>query len=72
MAYLNAHTSVLTTIEDTGVFDDATEQAASAAVEEFKAAFRTEDGKLLQPPVDAAKVNKDDIEQAQIVTGRRK
>ncbi|MCL2316413.1 MAG: F0F1 ATP synthase subunit alpha [Actinomycetia bacterium] len=71
MAYLTANTTVLSTIAETGAFDDATEQAASDAIEAFKKTFRTDDGKLLEPPRDARDVGDEDIEQEQIVTGRR-
>jgi len=69
--YVGSHLDVFDTIDKTGLFGDATEQALIGAIDTFKAGFRTSDGRLLSEVNAAPTVSQDDINQAQIVAGKR-
>jgi F-type H+-transporting ATPase subunit alpha len=70
-AYLARETPILITIAETGQLDADTEKALEAALEAFKATFRTTDGRLLGTEEAPPEVSDTDINQAQIVAGKR-
>ena len=71
LEYVGNNLTVFDAIDTTGQFTDETEQALIGAIDQFKATFRTSDGRLLSDMAQAAPVNREDINQAQIVTGKR-
>jgi len=71
LEYVGQNLDVFATIESTKLFDDATEQALIDAIGKFKATFRTSDGRLLSELAESAPVERDAIDQAKIVTGKR-
>jgi len=71
LEYVGANLDVFDTIDKTGQFSDDTEQALIDAIGKFKPTFRTGDGKLLAELQQAAPVDKKDINQAQIVAGKK-
>jgi F-type H+-transporting ATPase subunit alpha len=69
-SYLANTTPILTTIAETLKIDDDTETALDAAIAAFKMTFRLSDGRLLGA-AEADEVVDEDIDQAQIVAGKR-
>ena len=69
--YAGTKTDVLAQIDATGLFTDESEKALISAIDTFKQTFRTSDGRLLSQLVDAQQVDRGNIDQAQIVTGKR-
>jgi len=72
--YLARNTKVLDTLRETNVLDDDTTAALGEAVDKFKLEFQTGEGK---PLISAGtevfeEIEPEDIEQAQIVKGKRK
>jgi F-type H+-transporting ATPase subunit alpha len=72
--YLARNTKVLDTLRETNVLDDDTTKALGEAVDKFKLEFQTGEGK---PLISAGKevfeeIEPEEIEQAQIVKGKRK
>jgi F-type H+-transporting ATPase subunit alpha len=72
--YLARNTKVLDTLRDTNVLDDDTTAALAEAVDKFKLEFQTGEGKpLLSAGTEVfEEIEPEDIEQAQIVKGKRK
>ncbi|MFC8191803.1 F0F1 ATP synthase subunit alpha [Cellulomonas sp. NPDC057328] len=69
LEHLRRNSDVLTTIASTGKLDDATVDALSAAIDEFRLGFLTADG---SPLVGEAEDDADvDVEQEQIVRQKR-
>lgn len=69
LEHLRRNTDVLTTIASTGKLDDATVEALSAAIDQFRLGFLTADG---SPLVGDAEDDADvDVEQEQIVRQKR-
>jgi F-type H+-transporting ATPase subunit alpha len=68
--YLATTTPILDTISETLKIEDDTETSLDAAIAAFKKTFRLSDGRLLGA-VEAEEVADEDIDQAQIVTGKR-
>ena len=62
----------LTTITETKVFDDDTKKAIDVELTKFKKTFRTSGGQLLETLQAPTKVEDEDIQQAKIVTEKRK
>jgi len=71
LAYLGRNTEILTTLRDTNVLDDDTAAALDAAVDKFSLEFVTGDGKTLAGKEQFKEVEAEDINQEQIVKGRR-
>ena len=71
LAYLGRNTEILTTLRDTNVLDDDTAAALDAAVDKFSLEFVTGDGKTLAGKEQFKEVEAEDINQEQIVKGKR-
>ncbi len=69
LGYLRANTSVLQTIRETLLFDDDTQAAARAGIEDFKQLFRTSEGKPLPEYEEGGRLAKEDIHQEEIQAG---
>ena len=72
LTQLGAQTPTLTTITETKVFDDDTKKAIDVELTKFKKTFRTSGGQLLETLQAPTKVEDEDIQQAKIVTEKRK
>ncbi|MFW6598572.1 F0F1 ATP synthase subunit alpha [Propionibacteriaceae bacterium Y2011] len=71
--HLRRNSKTLPTILETGKFDDDTEAALRTEIDDFKRGFQTSDGKLLQAGREEhAPLADEDVEQAQIVTQKRR
>lgn len=71
LEYLRSHSNVLTTIRETGKFDDEAKDAAAAAFEEVKKGFKTSDGKMLAGHEEFSPMADEDIDQAKIVRAKK-
>ena len=71
LEHLRHNSSVLTTIAETGKFDEDTEQALVAEIDKFKQGFQTSDGKLLAGREEAEAMDTDDVDQEKIVKQKR-
>ncbi|MVA76045.1 F0F1 ATP synthase subunit alpha [Auraticoccus sp. F435] len=71
LEHLRHSSGVLQTIRETQKFDDDTAAALEAEITKFKQGFQTSDGKLLVGNERAEAIEEEDIEQAQIVKGKR-
>jgi len=71
--HLRHHTKLLTTIGETGAWDDDTAKAVGDAIDSFKQDFTTGDGKpLVSGDPAAAPIESGDLEAEQIVVGRKR
>ncbi|MES6498794.1 F0F1 ATP synthase subunit alpha [Cutibacterium acnes] len=71
LEHLRSHSNVLTTIRETGKFDDEAKDAAAAAFEEVKKGFKTSDGKMLAGHEEFSPMADEDIDQAKIVRAKK-
>ncbi len=71
LEYLRHSSPVLQTIRETQKFDDDTAAALKNDIASFKQGFQTSDGKLLVGQERAEAIEDEDIEQTQIVKGKR-
>ena len=62
---------MLTTIRETGKFDDEAKDTAAAAFEEVKKGFKTSDGKMLAGHEEFSPMADEDIAQAKIVRAKK-
>ncbi|PZE28861.1 MULTISPECIES: F0F1 ATP synthase subunit alpha [unclassified Curtobacterium] len=71
--HLKRNTSILDTLRETNVLDDDTISALGAAIDDFKKGFQTGEGKTLASVGNEqfAAADADDVDQEQIVRGRR-
>ncbi|WIE53335.1 F0F1 ATP synthase subunit alpha [Curtobacterium sp. MCBD17_003] len=71
--HLKRNTSILDTLRETNVLDDDTISALGAAIDDFKKGFQTSEGKTLASVGNEqfAAADADDVDQEQIVRGRR-
>ena len=71
--HLRRDTSLLSTIAETGAWDDDTAKAVGDAIDSFKAIFTTGDGKPLVSGDPSAKaIAAEDLENEQIVIGKKR
>ena len=71
--HLRRDTSLLSTIAETGAWDDDTAKAVGDAIDSFKAIFTTGDGKPLVSGDPSAKaIAAEDLENEQIVVGKKR
>ncbi|OFP49973.1 ATP synthase subunit alpha [Propionibacterium sp. HMSC067A01] len=71
LEHLRSHSNVLTTIRETGKFDDEAKDTAAAAFEEVKKGFKTSDGKMLAGHEEFSPMADEDIAQAKIVRAKK-
>ncbi|WP_114559346.1 F0F1 ATP synthase subunit alpha [Desertihabitans aurantiacus] len=71
LEHLRHNSPVLQTIRETQKFDDDTASALEQEIGKFKQGFQTSDGKLLVGNEQTEAIEDEDIEQAQIVKGKR-
>ncbi|RCK71041.1 F0F1 ATP synthase subunit alpha [Desertihabitans brevis] len=71
LEHLRHNSPVLQTIRETQKFDDDTASALEQEIGKFKQGFQTSDGKLLVGNEQTEAIEEEDIEQAQIVKGKR-
>ncbi|MSS45422.1 F0F1 ATP synthase subunit alpha [Cutibacterium sp. WCA-380-WT-3A] len=71
LEHLRSHSNVLTTIRETGKFDDDARDAAAAAFEEVKKGFKTSGGKLLAGHEEFSPMDDENIDQAKIVRAKK-
>ncbi|SDE19652.1 F0F1 ATP synthase subunit alpha [Auraticoccus monumenti] len=71
LEHLRHNSPVLQTIRETQKFDDDTAAALTQEIARFKQGFQTSDGKLLVGNEQSEAIEEEDIEQAQIVKGKR-
>mgnify|MGYP002715364678 FL=1 len=71
LEHLRSHSNVLTTIRETGKFDDEAKDTAAAAFEEVKKGFKTSDGKMLAGHEEFSPMADEDIDQAKIVRAKK-
>lgn len=71
LEYIDTHTDVLSGIRESGKFPDDAQEAASKAIDDVKAGFKTSDGKLLVGREEFEPMDPDEINQAQIVRAKR-
>jgi F-type H+/Na+-transporting ATPase subunit alpha len=70
--HLRRSSKVLTTIKETGKFEDDTAEALKGEVETFKKTFRTEDRNVVEAGhEESAALGDEDVEQEQIVRQKR-
>ncbi len=70
--HLRRGTKVLTTIRETGKFEDDTAETLKGEVEQFKKGFRTEDRNVVEAGhEESAALGEDEVEQEQIVRQKR-
>ena len=73
LAYLKAHTTILTTLAETGQWDDDTAMSVTSAIDAFKKTFLTGEGKPLVSGEEAATaIEEDSLESEQIVVRKRR
>ncbi|WCC80923.1 F0F1 ATP synthase subunit alpha [Cutibacterium equinum] len=71
LEYLRSHGNVLTTIRETGKFDEDAQKEAAAAFEEVKKGFKTSDGKMLAGHEEFDPMSTEDIDQVKIVRAKK-
>ena len=71
LEYLRHNGDVLRNIRETKNFDDDTAEALKKLIAEFKKSFQTSEGKLLVGREEHDPLDKDDVEQEQIVAQKR-
>ena len=70
--YLRHNTSILTTVAETGTWDDDTAKATADAIDAFKQVFVTGEGKpLVTGDVPAEAIETAELEAEQIVVSKR-
>ena len=68
---LRSHGNVLTTIRETGKFDDDAQKEAAAAFDEVKKGFKTSDGKMLIGHEEFDPMSDEEIDQVKIVRAKK-
>ena len=71
LEYLRSHGNVLTTIRETGKFDDDAQKEAAAAFDEVKKGFKTSDGKMLVGHEEFDPMSDEEIDQVKIVRAKK-
>ena len=71
LEHLRSHSNVLTTIRETGKFDDDAKDTVAASFEEVKKGFKTSDGKLLAGHEEFSPMADENIDQAKIVRAKK-
>ena len=71
LEYLRSHGNVLTTIRETGKFDDDAQKEAAAAFDEVKKGFKTFDGKMLVGHEEFDPMSDEEIDQVKIVRAKK-
>ncbi|MEH1476580.1 F0F1 ATP synthase subunit alpha [Cutibacterium avidum] len=71
LEYLRSHGNVLTTIRETGKFDDDAQKEAAAAFDEVKKGFKTSDGKMLIGHEEFDPMSDEEIDQVKIVRAKK-
>ena len=71
LEYLRSHGNVLTTIRETGKFDDDAQKEAAAAFDEVKKGFKTSDGKMLVDHEEFDPMSDEEIDQVKIVRAKK-
>ncbi|AOG27325.1 F0F1 ATP synthase subunit alpha [Cutibacterium avidum] len=71
LEYLRSHGNVLTTIRETGKFDDDAQKEAGAAFDEVKKGFKTSDGKMLVGHEEFDPMSDEEIDQVKIVRAKK-
>ena len=71
LEHLRSHSNVLTTIRETGKFEDDAKDTVAASFEEVKKGFKTSDGKLLAGHEEFSPMADENIDQAKIVRAKK-
>ena len=71
LEHLRSHSNVLTTIRETGKFEDDAKDTVAASFEEVKRGFKTSDGKLLAGHEEFSPMADENIDQAKIVRAKK-
>ncbi|MGK2308484.1 F0F1 ATP synthase subunit alpha [Cutibacterium sp. V947] len=71
LEYLRSHGNVLTTIRETGKFDDDAQKEAAVAFDVVKQGFKTSDGKVLAGHEEFDPMSAEDIDQIKIVRAKK-
>ena len=71
LEYLRSHGNVLTTIRETGKFDDDAQKETAAAFDEVKKGFKTSDGKMLVGHEEFDPMSDEEIDQVKIVRAKK-